>query len=204
MFTTRFLDIPPLAGIGGTVRVPGSKSISNRALLLAGFAEGTTSDLGPAPLRRHPGDAGGADPARLPHRGRRRAARGHRHRRAPARPADDALARQRRNGDAAARRRASPSPRRPAPGSSSAARRACTSGRSATWSTRCARSAARSTTSASPAFRRSWCERRRAARARPADRRPRRRLEPVPHLAAARPAAACRRHRRGRSRSRAS
>jgi 3-phosphoshikimate 1-carboxyvinyltransferase len=46
MFTTRFLDIPPLADIGGTVRVPGSKSISNRALLLAGFAEGTTSISG--------------------------------------------------------------------------------------------------------------------------------------------------------------
>jgi 3-phosphoshikimate 1-carboxyvinyltransferase len=43
MFTTRFLDIPPLAGIAGTLRVPGSKSISNRALLLAGCAEGTTT-----------------------------------------------------------------------------------------------------------------------------------------------------------------
>lgn len=42
MYTTRFLDIPPLTGIGGTVRVPGSKSISNRALLLAGFAQGIT------------------------------------------------------------------------------------------------------------------------------------------------------------------
>ena len=42
MFSTRFLDIPPLRGVAGTVRVPGSKSISNRALLLAGFAEGTT------------------------------------------------------------------------------------------------------------------------------------------------------------------
>ena len=42
MFSTRFLDIPPLNGIVGTVRVPGSKSISNRALLLAGFATGTT------------------------------------------------------------------------------------------------------------------------------------------------------------------
>ena len=42
MYTTRFLDIPPLAAIGGVVRVPGSKSISNRALLLAGFARGTT------------------------------------------------------------------------------------------------------------------------------------------------------------------
>jgi 3-phosphoshikimate 1-carboxyvinyltransferase len=46
MFTTRFLDIPPLQAIAGTVRVPGSKSISNRALLLAGFAEGTTSISG--------------------------------------------------------------------------------------------------------------------------------------------------------------
>ena len=43
MFTTRFLDIPPLSAIGGVVRVPGSKSISNRALLLAGFARGTTT-----------------------------------------------------------------------------------------------------------------------------------------------------------------
>ena len=42
MFTTRFLDIPPLNGVAGAVRVPGSKSISNRALLLAGFASGTT------------------------------------------------------------------------------------------------------------------------------------------------------------------
>ncbi len=42
MFTTRFLDIPPLRAVAGTVRVPGSKSISNRALLLAGFASGTT------------------------------------------------------------------------------------------------------------------------------------------------------------------
>ena len=46
MFTTRFLDLPPLAGIAGTVRVPGSKSISNRALLLAGFASGATTITG--------------------------------------------------------------------------------------------------------------------------------------------------------------
>ena len=46
MFSTRFLDLPPLNGIAGTVRVPGSKSISNRALLLAGFAEGTTTISG--------------------------------------------------------------------------------------------------------------------------------------------------------------
>ena len=43
MFATRFLDLPPLGAVAGTVRVPGSKSISNRALLLAGFAAGTTT-----------------------------------------------------------------------------------------------------------------------------------------------------------------
>ena len=46
MFSTRFLDLPPLSGIAGTVRVPGSKSISNRVLLLAGFADGTTEISG--------------------------------------------------------------------------------------------------------------------------------------------------------------
>ncbi|MDQ6638495.1 MAG: bifunctional 3-phosphoshikimate 1-carboxyvinyltransferase/cytidylate kinase [Pseudomonadota bacterium] len=46
MFTTRFLDIPPLRAVAGSVRVPGSKSISNRALLLAGFAAGTTNISG--------------------------------------------------------------------------------------------------------------------------------------------------------------
>jgi 3-phosphoshikimate 1-carboxyvinyltransferase len=43
MFATRFLDIPPLRRVAGSLRVPGSKSISNRALLLAGFASGTTA-----------------------------------------------------------------------------------------------------------------------------------------------------------------
>ena len=43
MYTTRFLDLPPLSTIAGTVPIPGSKSISNRVLLLAGFARGTTS-----------------------------------------------------------------------------------------------------------------------------------------------------------------
>ena len=42
MYTTRFLDIPPLDGVAGSVRVPGSKSISNRALLLAGLCRGET------------------------------------------------------------------------------------------------------------------------------------------------------------------
>jgi len=36
------LDLPPLRGAAGTVRLPGSKSISNRVLLLAGLAEGCT------------------------------------------------------------------------------------------------------------------------------------------------------------------
>ena len=43
MFTTRFLDLPSLASATGSVRLPGSKSISNRVLLLAGMCEGTTT-----------------------------------------------------------------------------------------------------------------------------------------------------------------
>lgn len=37
-----FLDIPPLNSARGTVRLPGSKSISNRVLLLAALAKGET------------------------------------------------------------------------------------------------------------------------------------------------------------------
>ncbi len=37
-----FLDLPPLRRAGGTVQLPGSKSISNRVLLLAGLSSGTT------------------------------------------------------------------------------------------------------------------------------------------------------------------
>lgn len=37
-----FLDLPPLTGVAGTVRLPGSKSISNRVLLLAGLCAGRT------------------------------------------------------------------------------------------------------------------------------------------------------------------
>ncbi|MGF6352066.1 bifunctional 3-phosphoshikimate 1-carboxyvinyltransferase/cytidylate kinase [Variovorax sp. W2I14] len=43
MFSTAFLDLPPLVGAAGTVRLPGSKSISNRVLLLAALASGTTT-----------------------------------------------------------------------------------------------------------------------------------------------------------------
>ena len=43
MYDIPFLDLPPLDGASGTVRLPGSKSISNRVLLLAGLAEGTTA-----------------------------------------------------------------------------------------------------------------------------------------------------------------
>ena len=43
MFSTEFLDIPALASASGTVVLPGSKSISNRVLLLAALSEGTTS-----------------------------------------------------------------------------------------------------------------------------------------------------------------
>jgi len=43
MFSTPFLDIPALATASGTVSLPGSKSISNRVLLLAALASGTTT-----------------------------------------------------------------------------------------------------------------------------------------------------------------
>ena len=42
MYDIPFLDLPPLRGASGTVRLPGSKSISNRVLLLAALAEGST------------------------------------------------------------------------------------------------------------------------------------------------------------------
>ena len=43
MFDTEYLDIPPLIGAGGTVQLPGSKSISNRVLLLAALSRGQTT-----------------------------------------------------------------------------------------------------------------------------------------------------------------
>ena len=43
MFTTAFLDLPPLASAHGCVTLPGSKSISNRVLLLAALCDGTTT-----------------------------------------------------------------------------------------------------------------------------------------------------------------
>jgi 3-phosphoshikimate 1-carboxyvinyltransferase len=42
MYALPFLDLPPLEAASGQVRLPGSKSISNRVLLLAGLAAGTT------------------------------------------------------------------------------------------------------------------------------------------------------------------
>ena len=42
MFSTAFLDLPPLDTAGGCVHLPGSKSISNRVLLLAALSHGTT------------------------------------------------------------------------------------------------------------------------------------------------------------------
>ncbi len=43
MFSTEFLDIPHLTLAGGTIVLPGSKSISNRLLLLAALSQGTTT-----------------------------------------------------------------------------------------------------------------------------------------------------------------
>ncbi len=42
MFSTAFLDLPPLQSASGTVQLPGSKSISNRVLLLAALCSGRT------------------------------------------------------------------------------------------------------------------------------------------------------------------
>jgi 3-phosphoshikimate 1-carboxyvinyltransferase len=42
MYAIDHLDIPPLSSAGGTVRLPGSKSISNRVLLLAALSVGHT------------------------------------------------------------------------------------------------------------------------------------------------------------------
>lgn len=43
MFDIPFLDLPALQTASGVVRLPGSKSISNRVLLLAALCEGTTT-----------------------------------------------------------------------------------------------------------------------------------------------------------------
>lgn len=43
MFNTDFLDIPALSHAHGTVVLPGSKSISNRVLLLSALSQGTTT-----------------------------------------------------------------------------------------------------------------------------------------------------------------
>ena len=43
MYDTAFLDIPALEAAGGEILLPGSKSISNRVLLLAALSEGTTA-----------------------------------------------------------------------------------------------------------------------------------------------------------------
>lgn len=43
MYQTAFLDLPHLATASGSVQLPGSKSISNRVLLLAALSQGTTT-----------------------------------------------------------------------------------------------------------------------------------------------------------------
>lgn len=43
MYSTAFLDLPPLQAAAGEVHLPGSKSISNRVLLLAALSNGTTT-----------------------------------------------------------------------------------------------------------------------------------------------------------------
>lgn len=47
MYKTAFLDIPALRTAGGSIALPGSKSISNRVLLLAALCAGSTTVLDP-------------------------------------------------------------------------------------------------------------------------------------------------------------
>src|SRR5512139_113944 len=42
----KYLDLPPVRRFSGTLRLPGSKSISNRVLLLAALAKGKTQVRG--------------------------------------------------------------------------------------------------------------------------------------------------------------
>ena len=42
MFANAYLDIPHLAAAGGSLVLPGSKSISNRVLLLSALCQGST------------------------------------------------------------------------------------------------------------------------------------------------------------------
>jgi 3-phosphoshikimate 1-carboxyvinyltransferase len=184
-----FLDLPPLLRAGGTVRLPGSKSISNRVLLLAGLASGTTvvhdlldSDdtrVMLAALRELGCDVDErGDELRITGLGGRL-----------------------KNRDAKLFLGNAGTAMRPLTAALAvltatqggrfelAACRACTSGPSATSSTRCASSAAASTTSARrlPAAAPDGRLGQRAHRG--ADPRARRRVQPVPHRAAARPAA---------------
>jgi len=43
MLNTLFIDLPPLRSAGGSITLPGSKSISNRVLLLAALTQGRTT-----------------------------------------------------------------------------------------------------------------------------------------------------------------
>ena len=43
MYSTAYLDLPPLRAAHGSVQLPGSKSISNRVLLLAALSDGETT-----------------------------------------------------------------------------------------------------------------------------------------------------------------
>ena len=42
MTSENFIDLPPLLSARGTITLPGSKSISNRILLLSALAQGVT------------------------------------------------------------------------------------------------------------------------------------------------------------------
>jgi prephenate dehydrogenase len=137
--TFPFLDLPPLRGAAGTVRLPGSKSISNRVLLLAGLARArrwcttcsTPTTRGDAATRCARWAASLEDRRATVLRVTAWAG--------AAVHAGAALPGQRRHGHAAADRGAGGAGGHPGRALRALrACRACTSARSATWSTRCA------------------------------------------------------------------
>ena len=157
MFTTAFLDIPPLRAQRHRA-LPGSKSISNRVLLLAALSRGHDHRARPARLRRHPRHAG--RPAPWAARSTQQATT----------CAIDGLAGRLQVRHADLFMGNAGTAMRPLTAALAVlgrrllrcvACRACTSAPSATWSMRCASSAATSTTSATRAFRRCASARRR-------------------------------------------
>ena len=150
-----YLDLAPVARMAGTVRLPGSKSISNRTLLLAALARGDTEVAGlldADDVARHARARCARWASRIEPRAGTRDFCVHGGGGAFPVKRGGAFSRQRRHGGSSADRRARAWRRRIR---ALRGARACTNARSAIWSMRCAQSAPRSATWARRAFRRS-------------------------------------------------